>query len=86
MGIITWPIFGLIVGALARYFLPGPDSMGLFATLALGVAGSFVGGFLASLIFTGTNVGLQPSGWIGSIAGAMIVLLIVRHLRKQEAA
>lgn len=72
--IIGWIIFGLIVGAIARFVYPGRQGLGLFQTTLLGVIGSFVGGFLAWLIIGGSAV--QASGWIGSILGSVIVLAI----------
>ena len=73
-------VVGLIAGALARLLVPGPDPMSLFGTWLLGVVGSFVGGFLGYLLF-GADVGdgaVQVSGIIGSVLGAVIVLLIYR--------
>ena len=77
--IVTWIIFGGIVGLIARFLLPGRDSMSLVATIVLGIIGSFVGGFLAQLLFNG-NASLPPptAGWIGSIIGAIIALMIYR--------
>jgi uncharacterized membrane protein YeaQ/YmgE (transglycosylase-associated protein family) len=72
-------IIGLIAGAIARFIVPGPDPMGWIGTIVLGIVGSFVGGFLANLIFGGT-VALSPAGWIGSIIGAIVVLLIWRQV------
>jgi uncharacterized membrane protein YeaQ/YmgE (transglycosylase-associated protein family) len=72
-------IIGLVAGAIARFVVPGPDPMGWIGTIVLGIVGSFVGGFLANLIFGGT-VALSPAGWIGSIIGAIIVLLVWRQV------
>jgi uncharacterized membrane protein YeaQ/YmgE (transglycosylase-associated protein family) len=72
-------VIGLIAGAIARFVVPGPDPMGWIGTIVLGIVGSFVGGFLANLIFGGT-VALSPAGWIGSIIGAIVVLLIWRQV------
>jgi uncharacterized membrane protein YeaQ/YmgE (transglycosylase-associated protein family) len=76
--IITLIIIGAIAGFLARAIVPGRQSMGIVATIVLGIVGSFVGGFLGYLIFhKDANRGaLQPAGIIGSIIGAIIVLLI----------
>jgi uncharacterized membrane protein YeaQ/YmgE (transglycosylase-associated protein family) len=74
--IIGWIVLGLVAGAIARLLIPGRQPMGLLATMALGIVGSFVGGFLASLIFRGGNDLTAPAGWIGSIVGAVIVLAI----------
>ena len=75
--ILVWIIVGLIVGVIARAIVPGPDPLGWLGTIVLGIVGSFVGGFLANLIFQGQAV-VQPAGWIGSIVGAVIVLLLWR--------
>lgn len=78
--IIILIIVGLIAGALARLLVPGRDSMGILGTIVLGIVGSFVGGFLWNLI---EYHKLAPTkfhtvGIIGSIIGAIIVLLILR--------
>lgn len=76
-GIISWIVFGLIVGALARFLLPGRQSMGWIATILLGIAGSFAGGTLAALLFGGGDGGIvQPGQWIASILGGVLVLFL----------
>lgn len=69
-------IIGLIAGLIARAVIPGKQSIGILLTIVLGIVGSFVGGFLGFLIFGADPQGgfLQPSGIIGSIIGAIIVL------------
>jgi len=79
MGIIAFLIVGLIAGFIARALVPGPDPMGWLGTMILGIVGSFVGGTLAALVFGGT-LELSASGIIGSIVGAIIVLLIWRAM------
>ncbi|HEY2297200.1 MAG TPA: GlsB/YeaQ/YmgE family stress response membrane protein [Jatrophihabitans sp.] len=78
--IIVMLIVGLIAGALARLLVPGKDPMGIFATILLGLVGSFVGGFLGWALFhhDAKQGALQPSGLLGSIIGAIIALLIYR--------
>ena len=78
--IVWWIIFGAIVGIIARFVMPGRDPMGWVGTIVLGIVGSFVGGWLAQLLFNG-NAALPPpsAGWIGSIIGAIIVLAIYRY-------
>jgi uncharacterized membrane protein YeaQ/YmgE (transglycosylase-associated protein family) len=76
--IITIIVVGLIAGALARLIVPGRQGLSIPMTILLGIVGSFVGGFLGYLIF-GKDAGggfLQPAGIIGSVIGAVIVLLI----------
>ena len=76
--IVTLIIVGLIAGALARLIVPGKQHMSIPMTIAIGMVGSFVGGFLGYLLFGKDSAEgfLQPSGIIGSIIGAIIVLLI----------
>jgi uncharacterized membrane protein YeaQ/YmgE (transglycosylase-associated protein family) len=78
--IIILLIVGLIAGAVARLLVPGRDPIGLLGTIALGVVGSFIGGFLQNLIFyhTLSISRLHPAGIIGSIIGAIVLLLILR--------
>ncbi|HYG75513.1 MAG TPA: GlsB/YeaQ/YmgE family stress response membrane protein [Planctomycetota bacterium] len=74
MHIIGWIFFGLVVGALAKLFMPGRDPGGIFVTMLLGISGSLLGGFIGRAIGgAGT-----PSGWIGSIVCAMLLLLLYR--------
>ena len=78
--LVTLLVVGLVAGFLARALVPGDDSMGIGATIVLGIVGSFVGGFLGYLLF-GKDAGegvLQPSGIIGSVVGAVIALLVYR--------
>jgi uncharacterized membrane protein YeaQ/YmgE (transglycosylase-associated protein family) len=75
--IIGLIMIGAVAGFLARLLVPGPDPMSVPMTILLGIGGSFVGGFLINLLFRG-NATISPAGWIGSIVGAVIVLLIYR--------
>jgi uncharacterized membrane protein YeaQ/YmgE (transglycosylase-associated protein family) len=80
--IITLLVVGLIAGFIARALVPGRDPMGVGATIVLGMIGSFAGGFLGWLLF-GKDFdegALQPAGIIGSIIGAIIVLIIFNWL------
>ncbi len=76
--IIGLLIIGLIAGFVARAVVPGDDSMSIGATILLGIVGSFVGGFLADVLFRsdGEDMGLGPAGIVGSIIGAIIALLV----------
>lgn len=70
-------IVGLIAGFLARALVPGKDSMGIGATLLLGLTGSVVGGMVLGLLTGGLrDRGFGPAGVIGSIIGAVVVLLV----------
>lgn len=72
--VLTWIVFGLVVGLIARFIVPGQQPMGWFATIALGVIGSFAGGFLTYL-FRGGDM-LQPEKMVMSVLGAVVVLLL----------
>src|SRR5690606_30553032 len=76
--IIMLIIVGIIAGYLARLLVPGRDPMSFVQTAILGIVGSFIGGFLGYVLFNKDfdEGGLQPSGIIGSIIGAVIALLI----------
>lgn len=79
-------IVGLIAGFLARALVPGDDSMGIGATLILGLVGSFIGGFLGWLIF-GNDLdegALQPAGIFGSVVGAIVALLVWRAIESRN--
>jgi uncharacterized membrane protein YeaQ/YmgE (transglycosylase-associated protein family) len=73
--IIGWIVSGLIIGAIARLLIPGRDPMGWIATILLGIIGSVVGGFIAYALRLGTEP-YAPAGWILSIIGAVVALLI----------
>lgn len=77
MGIIAWIVFGFIVGLIARAIVPGKQGLGFVMTTVLGVAGSLIGGLVASSLFGGRTAGFTPAGFIGSLLGAIVLLLIV---------
>jgi uncharacterized membrane protein YeaQ/YmgE (transglycosylase-associated protein family) len=79
--IITLLIVGLVAGALARLLVPGRQPIGIGGTILVGLVGSFVGGFLGYVLFhhDANSGAFQPSGLIGSVIGAVIVLLIWQH-------
>jgi uncharacterized membrane protein YeaQ/YmgE (transglycosylase-associated protein family) len=78
--IIILLIVGLIVGAIARLLMPGRDPIGCLGTIALGITGSFVGGFLQNLVehHSLSVHGFHAVGFIGSIIGAWVLLLLLR--------
>lgn len=71
--IIFLAVTGLIIGGLARLALPGPDPMGIFATILLGLGGSFLGGLVAGLLWS------RPAGFLFSLLGAILLLYLHRR-------
>jgi uncharacterized membrane protein YeaQ/YmgE (transglycosylase-associated protein family) len=73
--IISWAVFGLIVGAIGRLLYPGSQPMSMTMTMVLGVVGSFVGGFISWVFGFHPEAGaFRGAGWIMSIIGAMVVV------------
>jgi uncharacterized membrane protein YeaQ/YmgE (transglycosylase-associated protein family) len=86
--IITLVIIGAIAGFLARLIVPGPDPMSVPVTIVVGIIGSFVGGFIGWALFGKdfSEGALQPSGIIGSIIGAILVVLAYRMITRRSGA
>ncbi len=79
-------VIGLIAGLLARAIVPGKDSMGWLATIALGVAGSVAGGLLLGLLTGGLrDRGFGPAGLVGSVVGAVIVLIVYNRFSARRS-
>ncbi len=74
-------IVGLVVGAIARWFMPGVENMGWLMTALLGIAGSFIGGFIARLFSKPADGAIvHPAGLILSVIGAMILLFAAKKM------
>lgn len=76
MDIITMLIIGLLVGIVAKFLLPGDDPGGIIVTILLGIAGSFVAGYLGRA--AGWYAEGEPVGFIASVIGAIVLLLLYR--------
>jgi uncharacterized membrane protein YeaQ/YmgE (transglycosylase-associated protein family) len=74
MGFFSWILSGLVIGAVARFLLPGRDPIGCLATIALGILGAILGGYVWTEVFDRRD----NISWIGAIISAMILLLIFR--------
>ena len=79
MGIIGTIIVGLVVGALARFVLPGEQKMGWILTCLLGIAGSFIAGYVGQAL--GWYAVGETAGWIASVVGAAVLLFVVGKLK-----
>ena len=82
MGIITWILFGLVIGVIAKLLMPGRDPGGFIVTILLGIAGALLGGFIGRLMgFYGPD---ESAGWIMSILGAIVLLLLYRMMVRRR--
>ncbi len=84
--IIGMIVVGLIAGFIARAIVPGRDPMSVGATILLGVIGSFVGGFIADVLFRDDahDRGINAAGLVGSVIGAVIALLVYRSMNNRQ--
>ena len=82
MGILSWIIFGLIAGALAKLIMPGNDPGGFIITILLGIAGAIVGGFIGTALGFGDVTGFNFGSFFIAILGAIILLFLYRSLKR----
>lgn len=81
MNVVSWILFGLIAGALAKWILPGKDPGGCLVTILIGILGALIGGFLGTEVFDfGTVTGFNLRSFGIAILGAVILLLVYRLL------
>jgi uncharacterized membrane protein YeaQ/YmgE (transglycosylase-associated protein family) len=85
MGILFFLVFGFVVGLIARALMPGEQKMGIFMTTILGVVGSFIGGFLSSLVTSHRVTDFHTAGVIGSVIGALVLLFAVGGLMNRRS-
>jgi uncharacterized membrane protein YeaQ/YmgE (transglycosylase-associated protein family) len=84
MSLLVFLVFGLVVGLLARALMPGDQKMGFVMTTILGVVGSFVGGCLVSLVTPAPTTGFHAAGMIGSVLGAILLLVVVGAVSRRR--
>lgn len=81
MNILTWILFGLVVGVIANVIDPNPARGGMFGTILLGVLGALLGGFLGDLIFGVGVTGFNLSSFIVAVIGSLVLLALSRAFR-----
>jgi uncharacterized membrane protein YeaQ/YmgE (transglycosylase-associated protein family) len=80
--LLVWSVYGLFVGSIAKSIVPGEENFGFIKTVALGVAGSYLGG--AILYMLGQYDSLSPAGIFMGIAGAIVALLVYNKLNTKK--
>lgn len=83
MAIIGWIIFGLVVGVIAKFLMPGRDPGGFIVTILLGIAGALVGGFAGR--FLGLYREDDPVGFIMAVIGSIVLLVLYRAMFRRSA-
>jgi uncharacterized membrane protein YeaQ/YmgE (transglycosylase-associated protein family) len=82
MGILSWIVFGLIAGALAKLIMPGDDPGGVIVTIIIGIAGAIIGGFVAVLLGYGDITGFDFRSFVVAIVGGLVLLGGYRLLKR----
>ena len=83
MGILSWILFGLVVGIIAKLLTPGRDPGGFIVTTLIGIVGALLGGFIGRAMgFYNPN---EPAGWLMSIFGAVLLLVLYRVAFRRRA-
>lgn len=82
MGIVSWVIFGLVAGALAKVLVPGDEVGGILKTTGLGIIGAVAGGFVGTFLGFGKVTGFNIRSFVIAIAGSLLVLWIYRLVKK----
>ena len=83
MGIIGWIIFGLVVGVIAKFLMPGRDPGGFIITILLGIVGALVGGMLGRAVgWYGPNEG---AGFLMALLGSILLLVLYRVFTRRHA-
>jgi len=79
-GILSWIVFGLIAGAIAKFLMPGRDPGGCIITIIIGVVGALLGGYLATLLGYGGISGFDFRSFVVAVIGSILLLIIWRMI------
>lgn len=82
MGILSWIVFGLLAGIIAKVIMPGKDPGGFIITILLGIAGAVVGGFIGSFLGFGEVSGFNLGSFGVAVVGAIVLLVLYRMVKK----
>jgi len=81
MGILSWIVFGLIAGALAKVVMPGNDPGGIIITIVIGIVGAVIGGFVGTLIGFGDVTGFDLRSLVVAVGGGVVLLFAYKKLK-----
>ena len=85
MGLLSWIVFGLLAGAVARLIVPGAQRIGCIATTAVGVLGALIGGFLGETVLErDVDVAFDLGPFLLAVAGAAVLLLLIEALGRRR--
>ena len=79
--LFTWAVYGIFVGSIAKSIVPGEENFGFLKTIALGVAGSYMGG--AGLYMLGSYSTVEPAGIFAGVAGSVLALVLYNRLNEK---
>ncbi len=82
MTLVVWALIGLVIGAVAKFLMPGADSTNVVTTSLLGLVGALVGGAIASAVGLGSFNSFSLGGFVIAVLGAMLVLLLYRMTQR----
>ncbi|HSO41841.1 MAG TPA: GlsB/YeaQ/YmgE family stress response membrane protein [Rhodospirillales bacterium] len=83
MGILSWIVFGLLAGLIAKLLMPGRDPGGFFVTILIGIAGALIGGFIARALGMGNIDGFNLGSFLIAVVGSVILLVGYRMMKKR---
>lgn len=86
MGILSWVLFGLLAGVIARCIMPGKENMGIFMTIVLGIIGALIGGAVSTALGLGQVSGFNIFSIAIATVGAIIVLFVIHKIRACKQA
>lgn len=86
MGILSWAVFGLVAGILAKWIMPGKDPGGIVITMLLGVGGAVVGGFIGTQVGFGDVSGFNVRSFLLAVGGAALLLAAYRFIKHKRVA
>ena len=85
MGILLWVVFGLIAGAIAKFLMPGKAPGGIILTIALGIIGAVIGGFIGTQLFSEGITGFNLRSMLLAVGGGVLVLFVYGLLARARA-